>query len=171
MKLIAIQTRRRIIKNKTFEIKKGMEYNSNSKLVKLFSPTCFMKKLPGQKEFYTQNELQLMVNLYVKHTDPSNNSDNRWIIIGEFRQKYDTHTDASLELLVNQIKNVDKLYNADGMSCVTQKLRNILYASYPDRFICSNGPTLVEHFENEVEEVVPVQEVVQSFPNRLCSAV
>lgn len=170
MKLIATQTRRRVIKNKTFEIKKGMEYNSNSKLVKLFSPTCFMKKPQGPKERYTQKELELMVNLYVKYTDPSNNSDNRWVIIGEFRQQYDTHTDASLELLVNQMKNVDKWYNADGMSCVTRQLKNILFALYPDRFIC-NGPTLVEHFEDVVEEVVPVQEVVQSFPNRLCSAV
>jgi hypothetical protein len=164
MKLIAIQTRRRVIKNKTFEIKKGLEYNSNTKLVKSFPTTCFMKKPQGPKERYTQKELELMVNLYVKHTDPSNNSDNRYVIIAEFRQQYDTHTNASLELLVNQMKNVDKLYNADGMSCVTRQLKNILYTLYPERFIC-NGPTLVENFDDEVEAGVPVEQVAQFFGN------
>lgn len=168
MKLIATQTRRRVIKNKTFEITKGVEYNSNSKLVKMFSPNCFIKKPQGPKENYTQKELELMVNLYVKHTEPSNNSDNRWVIISEFRQQFDTHTDASLELLVNQMKNVDKLYNADGMSCVTRQLKNILYALYPDRFICK-GPTIEEHFDDNDKEVVPVEQVDHFFPNRLCS--
>jgi hypothetical protein len=169
MKLIAIQTRKRVIKNKVFEIRKGMEYNSNTKLVKSFPINCFMKKPQGPKERYTKDELHLMIHLYVKHSDPTNNSDNRWTIIGEFRKQFDTHTDASLELLVNQMKNVDKMYNADGMSCVTRQLKDGLYALYPDRFI-HNGPTVVEYFEDAQEQTVPVQQVVSYFPNRLCSA-
>lgn len=168
MKLIAIQTRKRILKNKVFEIRKGMEYNSNTKLVKLFPANCFMRKPQGPKERYTKDELHLMIHLYVKHSDPANNSDNRWTIIGEFRKQFDTHTDASLELLVNQMKNVDKMYNADGMSCVTRQLKDGLYALYPDRFI-HNGPTVVEYFETDEEETVPVEQVVSHFPNRLCS--
>lgn len=170
MKLIAIQTRRRRIKNKVIEIKKGMEYNSNTKLVKSFPSNCFMKKPQGPKEYYTKDELHLMIHLYVKHTDPANNSDNRWTIIEEFRKQFNTHPDGSLELLVNQMKNVDKLYNADGMSCVTRQLKNALYALYPDRFI-HNGPTITEYFEEEQEKVVPVQEVAQFFPNRLMRSV
>jgi hypothetical protein len=170
MKLIAIQTRKRVLKNKVFEIRKGMEYESNTKLVKLFPANCFMRKPQGPKERYTKDELHLMIHLYVTHSDPANNSDNRWTIIGEFRKQFDTHTDASLELLVNQMKNVDKMYNADGMSCVTRQLKDGLYALYPDRFI-HNGPTVVEYFETDEEETVPVQQVVSYFPNRLCSAI
>jgi hypothetical protein len=169
MKLVAIQNRKRIIKNKVLEIRKGMEYNSNTKIVKAFPINCFMRKPQGPKEYYTKDEIYLLIHLYVKHTDPTNNSDNRWTIIGEFRRQFDTHTDASLEFMVNQMKNVDKWYNADGMSCVTRQLRDGLYSLYPDRFI-HNGPTLVEHFQDEPEETVPVQQVVSYFPNRLCSA-
>jgi hypothetical protein len=151
-----------------FEICKGIEYNSNTKLVKLFPANCFMRKPQGPKERYTKDELHLMIHLYVKHSNPANNSDSRWSIIEEFRKQFDTHTDASLELLVNQMKNVDKWYNADGMSCVTRQLKDALYTLYPDRFI-HNGLTVVEYFENEPEETVPVQQVVSYFPNRLCS--
>jgi hypothetical protein len=180
MKLIAIQNRKRVIKTKVktkmktkvktkvLEIRKGMEYNSNTKLVKSFPTNCFMKKPQGPKEPYTKDEVYLLINLYVKYTDPDNNSDKRAIITEEFHKQFDTHTNDSIEFMVNQMKGLDKWYDADGVKSVSRQLRDGLYALYPDRFLL-DGPTVVEYFEDEQKETVPVQQVVSYFPNRLCS--
>jgi hypothetical protein len=171
MKLIATQNRRRRINhNKFVEIKKGMEYDSNSKLVKQFPSSCFIKKPQGPKESYTKEEHSLLLELYIKYSDPINSSDNRFDIIDEFRKVFQTHSRGSLEMTVNQLKNMDNPYNADGLKTVSPQLRRLAQEKYPDRFIIP-GPTILNHFEESQEESVPDTEVVHYFPNRLTQEV
>ena len=168
MKVIAVRNRKRYEGKRLYEIKNGNVYNSTSKVYSVFGESSFMKK-PRQvskQEKYSEIELRVLVELYLSHVDPINKSDNRSLIIEKYRRSFDTHTDASLEIVINQLKGMDNQYDAIGMSYVTRKLVDLLNAEYSDRFDCD--ATVVDTFE--ISESVPVNEVAPSFPNRLMSA-
>ena len=170
MKVIALRNRKRYEGKRLYEIKKGDVYNSTSKVYSVFGASSFMKK-PRQvskQEKYNEIELRLLIELYLDNADPINKSDNRALIIEKYRRSFDTHTDASLEIVINQLKGMDNQYDAVGMSYVTRLLVDLLSAEYSDRFDCGDDTTVVDTFE--IDESVPVNEVAPSFSNRLMSA-
>ena len=106
----------------------------------------YVRPRKGQ-DSYTVDQENLLVDLYLTHADPINNSDNRKVIIDEFRQSYDTHTDDSLEIFINGLKRIDLFYLAEGMA-PNRKLVKKLSIIYPDRFITIDQLDWTESFKD-----------------------
>ena len=95
---------------------------------------AYTKQGKTTKEVFTLDEENLIVDLYLQHADPINKSDNRKVIINDYRKVYDTHSDNSLEIFINTLKRIDLDYLAEGMA-PNRKLVKKLSIIYPDRFM------------------------------------
>lgn len=79
-------------------------------------------------------ELDLLIELYLKHVDAANGAENATVIYDKFSKAFNTRTQASLCLAIAQVKGLDAYYPAKGMKDTSQELIDKLYAVDPVRF-------------------------------------
>ena len=82
------------------------------------------------RDNWTDDECQTLAFIYNGSVDF-----NMKDIVVKFRESYDTHTDASIELMVQQAKNIDNLHPAEGMCHLTQAFVDELRRLDPLRYV------------------------------------
>ena len=121
----------------------------NGKQIKLFKgvevkKSVYNKLSPRQIETYTvkqtktrntwtYDEINYMAILYHTLTDPSVNGENAQEIVASFRERYTTHTDAAIIMMIAQCKALDSLYDAVGLN-YNSHLVTVLTTLDPDRY-------------------------------------
>lgn len=84
----------------------------------------------SKREIWADDECQVLAEIYSVYGLNSTMVE----LVGRFRSFYDTHTDSSIELMIQQAKNVDRDHPADGMCHLTDSFIQALVAIDPQRF-------------------------------------
>lgn len=92
------------------------------------------KKSNGKKVRWTSAEFDLLIDLYLKHADATNGSDNRDIIAEQFALQFPERSRSAVCLAVMQVKGLDAFYTAEGLKDTSQELIDKLFAIDSVRF-------------------------------------
>ena len=116
------------------------------------APVKKTKKVTAKRVAWTSKELDLLINLYLKHVDAANGSDNRETIVNAFSVNYPDRSVAAAHLMICQIKQLDAYYPAQGMTSVSDLLRNKLYSVDSIRF--PGGATKEDKIVNALDNLL-----------------
>jgi hypothetical protein len=83
---------------------------------------------------WTGAELDLLIDLYLKHVDTVTPCDNRGAIVAEFQRAYPDRAESAVVLGAMQIVALDTYYPARGMTDTSQAMVDRLYQIDPVRF-------------------------------------
>jgi hypothetical protein len=84
---------------------------------------------------WTQPEVDFLVRSYIDSVDLVTLTYNRGEIEAKFEQQFGSQHVNSVHLILCQIKHIDAYYPADGMTSVSQLVRDRAYAADPVRFV------------------------------------
>jgi len=127
----------------------------NARLDAMFTTTVKVapvKRTSSKKIRWSPAELDLLVNLYLKHVDASNGCDNRELIVADFIAQYPARGESAVVLGVMQVKGLDVYYQAKGLKDTSQALINKLYSVDPIRF--PGGATQEAKFEAALDNLL-----------------
>jgi|688.fasta_scaffold1180863_1 hypothetical protein len=82
---------------------------------------------------WTDAEVDYLADLYLKFANPSQQSDNRELIVEQFRLKFDTHSDDAVEIAIRSFVQLDSFYPALGRT-PNQRYYEVLNSKCPGRF-------------------------------------
>ncbi len=110
------------------------------------------KKSNGKKVRWTGAEFDLLIDLYLKHADAANGSDNRDIISEQFALQFPERSRSAVCLAVMQVKGLDAFYPAEGLKDTSQELIDKLFAVDSVRF--PGGASKEEKVSNALDALL-----------------
>lgn len=135
VKFVANQNRNIILANgRTLQLRKGAVVRDSvrNKLTEV-QRKRYIDEVPvaTKREKWTLDECKVLAEIYYVYGLNSTMVE----LVSRFRSFYDTHTDSSIELMIQQAKNVDHNHQADGMGHLTDTFIRALVECDPHRFV------------------------------------
>jgi hypothetical protein len=135
VKFVSNQNRNVILPNgRTLQLRKGAVVR-DSVLKKLsdVQRKRYIDEVPfaSKRENWTGDECKVLAEIYYVYGLNSTMVE----LVSRFRSFYATHTDSSIELMIQQAKNVDRNHQADGMCHLTDTFIQALVECDPQRFV------------------------------------